>query len=164
MKKILFMVALLSLILSSCTTSSIIRTYGPTMGRINQVEQVANAYARSYNYYKEQLPWKSTGNGTDVRYTWNKSTTRRLSWYDTEVINDGRYISVYNTQTGRLVGRMSKYVTDKKTFPVRAYLPYDGVLYNMTLEITTVALGGKPSNVIVRLKQGDKTIESYSMR
>ena len=85
MKQILLLVTLLSLTLSSCTTSSIIRTYGPTMGRINRAERVAKSYARSYNYYKEQLPWKSTGNGTKVKYTWNKSTTLRLAWYDTEI-------------------------------------------------------------------------------
>lgn len=164
MKKILLLVAILSLILSSCTTSSIIRTYGPTMGRINRAEQVAKSYVRSYNYYKEQLPWKSTENGTDARYTWTKSTTKKLTWYDTEVRNEGAYVSVYNTKTNRLIGRMSKYETERRSFSVRAYLPYDGVLHNMTLEITTVALGGKPSNVIIRLKQGNKTIESYSMR
>ena len=164
MKKKLFMVAILSLILCSCTTSSIIRTYGPTMGAINRAERVAKSYVRSYNYYKEQLPWEYTSNGTNAKYTWTKSTTKKLTWYDTEVRNEGAYVSVYNTKTNRLVGRMSKYATSKKTFPVQVYSHLDRCVTSMTLEITTVALGGKPSNVIIRLKQGDKTIESYSMR
>ncbi len=164
MKKILFMVALLSLTLSSCTTSSIIRTYGPTMGTINRAERVAKSYVRSYNYYKEQLPWKNTVNGTRVRYTWNKSTTLNLAWYDTEIINEGSYISIYNTQTGRLVGRMSKYATDRRSFPVRVYLPYDGVFYDMTADITTLGKTTRQGNVIIYLMMGNRRVESYSMR
>lgn len=163
MKQILLLAAILSLMLSSCTTSY--RSIDRLMGQINMTEQVYDAYARRYHYYKEQLPWKNTPNGTDVRYTWNKSTTKKLTWYDTEVRNEGAYVLVYNTQAGRLVGRLSKNVTTKKTFPVRVYSPYDDEILYMTLEITVIARTATMlGNVIIRLNQGNVTIESYSMR
>ena len=163
MKQILLLAAILSLMLSSCTTSY--RSIDRLMGQINMTEQVYDAYERRYNYYKEQLPWKNTPNGTDVRYTWNKSTTKKLTWYDTEVRNEEAYVSVYNTQTNRLVGRMSKNKNAKRSFPIKVYSPYDGAILSMSLEITVIPrTSNMLGNVIIRLNQGNVTIESYSMR
>ena len=61
--------------------------------------------------------------------------------------------------------RMSKNKNAKRSFPIKVYSPYDGAILSMSLEITVIPrTSNMLGNVIIRLNQGNVTIESYSMR
>lgn len=135
MKKILLL-AVMALVMTSCMSTR--DAFYRTVRYVNRTEEAVNGWTDCYNYFSSLNPNKVSKNGTEYRYKDRGSNTvLYLRWYDTKMYRYGDFIIIYNTKGNYIVDKIPTVDWGGKTYTVRAYSPYDGVLTTLKVKVET---------------------------